>query len=257
MHSDNPNELKITLLQTNPTWLDVEANIRTAEALIEKHTGSHLYVLPEMWATGFSTREAHPAPEAYKWMTDLAKRRQIAIAGSLPIEEGGHTYNRFYFITPQSETHYDKRHLFSYGGETKHFSPGHERIITNYRGFRILLTTCYDLRFPVFLRNRNDYDLLLHVACWPDIRQNAYKILLAARAIENLCYVVSVNRTGKEVFTNYIGGSCIIGPDGSDLAMCKDKEEVSTETLSIEKLHVFRHRYPFLQDADNFSIHEG
>lgn len=250
----NDSTLRIVLLQTNPAWLDTEANIATAEDLITRHAGADLYVLPEMWATGFSTREAHPAPEAHEWMVETARSRGVAIVGSLPIEEGGKNYNRFYFVTPEAEYHYDKCHLFSYGGEDKHFSAGRKRVIVEWRGFRFLLAMCYDLRFPVFLRNRNDYDILLHVACWPDIRRSAYDTLLAARAIENLCYVVSVNRTGREVFTGYDGGSRIVGPEGNVLCSLGAEPDVAQTVLSLSALRAYRHRFPFLSDADDFSL---
>lgn len=242
------------MLQTSPAWLDVAANIETAEEFITSNPCADLYVLPEMWATGFSTREAHPAPEAHEWMQQTARRRCVAIAGSLPIEEEGKCYNRFFFVTPRAEYHYDKCHLFSYGGEDRHFTAGHRRVIATWRGFRFLLATCYDLRFPVFLRNREDYDVLLHVACWPALRRSAYDALLRARAIENLCYVVSVNRTGREKFTEYDGGSCVLSPDGEVQGILGSATGVTHSTLSLSALREYRRRFPFLRDADDFYL---
>lgn len=244
--------LKVALLQTAPTLHDEAGNIAAAERLIEAHPGAALYVLPEMWATGFDMREPKSALRAREWMRRVAHRLETAIAGSLPMEENGRLYNRFYFVTPEAEFSYDKWHLFAYSGETRHFQAGHQRVVVAYRGFRILLATCYDLRFPVFLRCRDDYDLILHVACWPYLRQTAYTALLTARAIENLCYVVSVNRTGREGFTRYAGGSCALAPDGTSLCQLGAEPATATVDLSLSKLQSFRHRFPFLHDADAF-----
>ncbi len=254
MDTSDLSPLKVTLLQTSPILHDEAGNISVAERLVCAHPGAALYVLPEMWATGFGMREPKSALRAHEWMRHTACRLGTAIAGSLPFEENGVFYNRFYFVTPEAEFSYDKWHLFAYGGETRHFRAGRQRVIVPYGGFRILLATCYDLRFPVFLRCCNDYDLILHVACWPYLRESAYDALLTARAIENQCYVVSVNRTGSEGFTHYNGGSCTLAPDGTALCRLGSEPAAATVELSLGKLQSYRHRFPFLRDADAFRL---
>ena len=168
-----------------------------------------------MFSTGFITLPNGIAEredcETLRWMVQKAKERNAAIAGSIAIESEGHFYNRLYFVKPDGKiTHYDKRHLFSYSGEDKSFTPGNKRVIVTFRGVRILLQICYDLRFPVFSRNKGDYDMMLYVASWPTSRVKQWLALLRARAIENQCYVAAVDRVGKDPSCEYCGGTLLL-----------------------------------------------
>lgn len=199
--------MKTCLLQTDICWNDAQANIRKVETLMEPHySDTRLFLLPEMWSTGFvmapDKQTEEGALATREWMKEKALRQGIHIGGSLPIPvenplHADHTYfvNRFTLFHPDgTETTYDKRHLFSYGGEPERYLPGHDRIVTDIDGVRTLLQICYDLRFPVFSRNRGDYDMLIYVANWPESRQRVWHTLLRARAIENQCYVVRRHR---------------------------------------------------------------
>ncbi|MBB3703123.1 nitrilase-related carbon-nitrogen hydrolase [Alloprevotella rava] len=248
--------MKIALIQLNSIWQDIKTNIQQAENFIQQTEKADLYILPEMWATGFCTADAKDASLALHWMERIAKESLCAIAGSLPIsKENGKFANRFYFVTPTCSSFYDKHHLFCIGGEDKEFEAGQERTIVHFGEFRFLLQICYDLRFPVFSRNANtDYDAIIYVACWPASRKLALDSLLIARAIENQCYVICVNRTGKEKTLRYDGGSCIISPEGKRLLDLGCSPNIQTTDISIEELNSFRQKYPFLQDADAFQL---
>ena len=249
--------MRITIFQQDILWDSPEENIKKADRAIG-NGGSDLYVLPEMFATGFLTDGTAPAMggEALAWMHRKAVAVKAAIAGSLAWEEDGKRYNRFIFVKPNGETAtYDKRHLFAYGGENKYYTAGEKRTIVEYGGFRILLQVCYDLRFPVFSRNRQDYDLVLYVANWPASRSEVWKNLLRARAIENQCYVVGVNRTGRDKLCAYSGESAIIDAYGRTLVECKaDTEGIATAEIEIEVLEAFRNKFPVWADADNFAL---
>lgn len=250
------NKIKVTLLQTDIVWADPEANLRAAEALLDEHRGADLYVLPEMFSTGFATQPegiAETRLTSLRWMQAQAQARRCALCGSVATEEGGRYYNRFYFVYPDgSETHYDKHHLFTYGGEHLHFEAGHERVVVTYRGVRILLQVCYDLRFPVFSRNRGDYDMAIYVASWPTVRLHAWTTLLHARAIENQCYVIGVDRTGNDPACSYSGGSEAIDPWGQTLVACqRDRVDAVTAEVDMDRLAEFRRQFPVLADADS------
>lgn len=219
-----------------------------------------LFVLPEMFSTGFCTKPEGVAEsadsETLHWMQRKAVERNCAVAGSVAVQENGKYYNRFYFVHPDgSVQHYDKKHLFTYGGEDKRFTAGTQRVVVNYRGVRILLEVCYDLRFPVWSRNLGDYDMILYVASWPTPRVDAWSALLRARAIENQCYVAGVNRMGTDPACEYSGGSAIIDPYGKTMAECpwSCESEVTAE-IDMEKLAAFREKFPVLNDADSFSL---
>lgn len=252
--------MKLTLLQTDIAWNDAEANIATAERLMDLAPGADLYVLPEMWATGFdpapTASTAAAAVRALDWMRHAAAYRRCAVAGSLAVEAEGQMRNRFYFVTPDDVRHYDKRHLFTYGGETAHYSPGRERVVVDWAGTRILLQVCYDLRFPVFARNRGDYDLLLYVANWPESRQAVWDTLVRARAIENQCYVAAVNRAGSDPACAYAGGTACIDAYGHTVAHAgtDGTEAVVTAETDLERLRRFRAKFPVLADADTFTV---
>ena len=172
------------------------------------------------------------------------------------MRDGDRCVNRFFFVKPDgSVTRYDKRHLFTYGGEKDRFSGGDERVVVAWRGFRFLLLVCYDLRFPVWMRNRNDYDAILLVANWPVVRQDAWKTLVKARAIENQCFVAGVNRVGSDPVCEYLGGSTLYNPFGEPLARCQDgKESIATGKLSMAMLEEYRSKFPVLEDADDFIL---
>lgn len=251
--------MKVTILQNDIYWSDISANTNHVDEIMDKAGRADLYVLPEMFSTGFCT---HPEGIADKngitleWMRKKAAEKEAAIAGSIAIEENGKFYNRFYFVYPDGKVVcYNKKHLFTYGGEDKRFTPGSERVIAEYKGVRILLQICYDLRFPVFSRNRNDYDVAIYVASWPTPRVEAWKALLKARAIENQCYVLAVNRVGSDPFCQYCGGSAVIDPYGKIVSACEDgKECFAVADIDMKELLAFREKFPVLGDADSFNL---
>lgn len=189
-------------------------------------------------------------------MKRKAAERNCAIAGSVAVCENGNYYNRFYFVHPDGAVqHYDKKHLFTFGGEHKRFTAGTERVVVNFRGVRILLEVCYDLRFPVWARNLGDYDMILYVASWPTPRVDAWSALLRARAIENQCYVAGVNRMGVDPACEYSGGSAIIDPYGKTIAECPwSRESAVSADIDMEALQTFRKKFPVLDDADPFTL---
>ena len=248
--------MKITILQQNIVWANPTANVRKADDAINQNPGADLYVLPEMFSTGFCTNPEGIAESAesntLQWMKDKAATTDAAIAGSVAVTEDGKYYNRFYFVKPDgSVTHYDKKHLFTYGGEHLRFTAGEERVVVEWKGVRILLEVCYDLRFPVWARNRGDYDMILYVASWPTPRVSAWSALLVARAIENQCYVAGVNRIGTDPACEYCGGSVIIDPYGKTLAACEMNQECEASAeVDMDKLNAFREKFPVLNDSD-------
>jgi predicted amidohydrolase len=250
--------MEITILQQNIVWSNPEANRKKADEAISRNPGSDLYVLPEMFSTGFCTQPEGIAEstdsETLAWMKRKAAETNAAIAGSVAVTKDGKYYNRFYFVKPDgSVAQYDKKHLFTYGGEHLQFTPGNERAIVEWKGVRILLEICYDLRFPVWARNRGDYDMILYVASWPTPRVAAWSALLVARAIENQCYVAGVNRVGTDPACEYCGGSVVIDPYGKALATCTMNEECeASATIDMEILNAFRQKFPVLNDADIF-----
>jgi predicted amidohydrolase len=247
--------MKTTILQRDIKWGDPKANIQRADEAISRNAGSDLYVLPEMFSTGFCTSPegiAERDDTTLQWMKSKACEIDAAIAGSIAVEEDGKYYNRFYFVKPDGEvTHYDKKHLFTYGGEHLRFTAGDERVVVEWRGVRILLEVCYDLRFPIWARNRGDYDMILYVASWPTPRVGAWSALLVARAIENQCYVAGINRVGNDPACEYCGGSVVIDPYGKCIAACAKGEECeATAEVDMESLRAFREKFPVLNDAD-------
>ena len=248
--------MKVTILQQDMVWEDVAENIRRADASIDSAPISDLYVLPEMFSTGFCTEPeglAEPLDgPAVTWMKAKAFAKDAAIAGSVAVAENGKYYNRFYFVTPDGTVrHYDKKHLFTYGGEHEYFTAGSERVVVQFKGVRILLEVCYDLRFPVWSRNHGDYDMILYVASWPTVRVGAWKALLVARAIENQCYVAGVNRVGADPYNAYSGGSMVIDPYGKTLAEPEDGvESVASAEIDMDVLEAFRKKFPVLDDSD-------
>ena len=190
-------------------------------------------------------------------MRRTAAIRQCAICGSLAaLAADGTLRNRFYFVKPDGEfDYYDKRHLFTYGGENKHYAPGERRVVVEYKGIRFLLLTCYDLRFPVWARNRGDYDAIIITANWPESRQHVWDALTKARAIENQCYVIAANRTGCDPNCHYTGGSVIIDAKGHTVTQAKGQAaQTITADIDIEALHTFRCKFPVLDDRDEYTI---
>ncbi len=248
--------MKITILQRDIVWASPEENVRRADETISRNPGADIYVLPEMFSTGFCTNpegiaESFDSP-TLQWMKQKSAEINAAIAGSVAVTSEGKYYNRFYFVKPDgSVSFYDKKHLFTYGGEHLRFTPGQERVVVEFRGVRILLEVCYDLRFPVWSRNRGDYDMILYVASWPTPRVSAWSALLVARAIENQCYVAGVNRVGEDPACKYCGSSVVIDPYGKVIASCEDGVECeATVEIDMNALEAFRKKFPVLNDAD-------
>lgn len=256
--------MKLLLLQTDIRWLAPDENRRRAVDIIDRSPGADLIVLPEMFTTGFAvTPEDAAEPDGattLEWMRTVAARRNAAVAGSVAVAENrdGDTkyFNRFFFVKPDGEvTIYNKRHLFSFGGEHERYTPGTERVVVEWRGWRILLQVCYDLRFPVFARNRGDYDMVLYVASWPTVRIHPWNTLLRARAIENVSYAVGVNRTGDDPLASYSGGTALIDFRGETVAAAApNSEEAVVCEADIEALRAFRAKFPALTDADRFEL---
>lgn len=249
--------LKIAGLNLDIKWKDRTANFEAVELGFQGFQAD-LFLLPEMFTTGFCMDAEEIADrnnEVLLWMKNFAETKNAAVAGSVSVEENGNYKNRFYFVQPDgTSTFYDKRHLFSFSGEDKIYSAGNKRVIVNYKGVRILLQVCYDLRFPVFSRNDDDYDLILYVANWPQKRIAAWEHLLKARALENLSYVFGLNRIGTDGNNLYYPeSSYFFFADGGEVSE-KDGNIVSAE-IDMDQLKKFRNHFKFLDDRDRFSIH--
>jgi omega-amidase len=255
--------MKIALIQSPLHWENPEANRNYFEEKINSISNSiDLVVLPEMFTTGFTMNPSKVAEtmrgETVVWLQSLAKSKNFAITGSLVIEENGKFYNRLLFVFPSGEMQqYDKRHLFTLAGEDKVYASGKEKLIIAYKGFKICPLICYDLRFPVFARNVEDYDLLFYVASWPEIRINAWDALLKARAIENMSYVVGVNRIGEDSNGyEYVGHSQAVDFLGNYILDPQESEGVFLVELDKELLLKTRQKLDFLSDKDIFEIKE-
>jgi omega-amidase len=253
--------LTVSLIQTATHWHDPHANRALFdEWFAQVPAGADLVVLPEMFATGFTMAAAEVAEPmsgaTVAWLRAAAARLGTTVCGSLVIAEGGRHFNRFLWATPAGElTAYDKRHRFRMAGEHQHYAAGDRRCVVALNGWRLLPLVCYDLRFPVWLRNRNDYDALLAVANWPAARQGAWNALLRARAIENLAYAAGVNIVGRDGNgVDYGGGSAVYDPEGRELIDAGNRKGVFTVTLDGEALTDYRQRFPAWQDADDFSL---
>jgi predicted amidohydrolase len=252
--------MKINLIQTDIAWGDPQANCAHLDKLLAGAEPAELYVLPEMFSTGFATLPnatvEHEPSAGLAWMQRKAAELHAAIAGSIALEVGEKCVNRFYFVRPDGTyEQYDKRHLFGYGGEGERFQAGQERVIVKYLGVRFLLAVCYDLRFPVWLRSRDDYDVMLLVASWPDVRRFAWDTLARARAIENACYVAAVNRVGTDPACTYNGGTAWIGPYGETLAEAADgRESVVSGEIDLARIAAYHTKFPVLSDADSFEL---
>lgn len=247
--------MKATLIQMDIKWADSAANQKAAEQAILNAPKSDIYILPEMWSTGFATHPENIAESDGKslaWMNKMSKELDAAVCGSIAVYENGHFYNRFYFVTPDNEPrHYDKRHLFTYGNEHHSYTSGDKRVIVTWRGVRFLLQICYDLRFPCFSRNKNDYDAIIYVASWYESQIHVWNTLLCARAIENQCYVIGVNRIGNDPTCKYNGCSKAYDAYGRIMVSCDDNcATTMTFDIDMEKLNSFRKKFPVLHDRD-------
>ena len=258
--------MKVTLLQRDVLWANPEGNAKANSAIMESCPGTDLFLLPEMFSTGFAISPEGIAEEldnegecfTLLWMKKEAVRLNCAVCGSVAVKEtDGRFFNRLYFVTPDMCFSYDKHHLFTYGGEKRSYSAGQERVVVFWRGVKILLQVCYDVRFPVFVRNsiaedgKPEYDAIIYVASWPAKRVPAWKKLLPARAIENQCYVLAVNRVGSDPACEYIGGTMVIDAMGNIVDSCPEAKETSISVeLDMEALNRFRGKFPVLEDAD-------
>jgi len=255
-----PQELKIALIQSPLVWENPEANRQAFSKKIESISNDvDLIVLPEMFTTGFTMDPQKINPlegvKTLEWMQNKVDKKNVALVGSIVFCEENKYYNRLYFVTPNTASYsYDKRHTFTLAGEDKVYKAGASRLIIDYKGFKICPLICYDLRFPVWARNNEDYDILLYVANWPKPRVNAWDALLKARAIENMAYSIGVNRIGKDISEyEYNGHSAVYDVLGEQLVF-SEKEEILYATLSKEHIETTRNKLKFLDDRDQFIL---
>ena len=263
------NNLRVSIVQGATRWHDPAGN-RTyyGDLIAPLHGITDLVVLPETFTSGFSNdaignAETMDGPTV-EWIREQARKLDAAVTGSVQLRTDQGVFNRMLFATPDGGlVHYDKRHLFSFAREHERYAAGRERVVVDWKGWNILLQVCYDLRFPVFSRNRYDversggldYDLLLYVANWPSARAYPWKTLLRARAIENLCYVVGVNRVGTDGNgLHYSGDSAVIEFLGHPVSEATDEEVVTTTTLQAAELAAHRQRFPAMFDGDAFRL---
>jgi omega-amidase len=261
------SDLTVSLIQANLHWEDVAANLAMFDEKINSiQERTEVIILPEMFSTGFSMQSERLAQtmdgSAVQWMKQKSKEKNVIITGSLIIEEGGEYYNRLIWMLPNGTFGiYNKRHLFGFAGEEDHYKAGDKRLIAQVKGWKLNLSICYDLRFPVWARNsllengEPAYDVLVNVANWPERRNTPWRALLQARAIENQCYVIGVNRVGNDGNDIYHSGdSSIIDPIGEIIYHKAHDEDVFTYTLSKNHLNELRAKFPFMKDADRFII---
>lgn len=255
------DQLKVALVQFDIIWESVAENCWKIEQLVSDYKSEiDILVLPETFNTGFSLNPEKVSEsikgDTLEWMRYLASRRNFVVCGSIFIYENGKYYNRFFWVEPEGKTYiYNKRHLFSLGGEDKSFTPGDSQTIIEYSGWRIFPQICYDLRFPVWSRNVQSYDLMINVANWPSARTEVWKTLAKARAIENQCYVVAVNRIGVDgMGIEYAGDSQVIDPKGTKIFKAENREIIESVNLDYHQLYSFRKKFDTLKDGDVFNI---
>lgn len=257
--------MKIALCNIPIHWEQFDENLILSETVLKSvfnnNSGVELLLLPEFFTYGFSVDNKHAESingNSLKWLKYSSSFYGSAIYASVPVKDGLNFYNRGYFVRPDGTCEvYDKRHLFSYGGEDKIFTPGSRRVIVNYHGWKILLQICYDLRFPVWSRNVNlEYDLIINIASWPSKRANVINPLVRSRAIENQSFYAFLNRSGSDPYSDYNGESLIIKPDGSSLESIQEnnKDYYSIYSLNIDELLSYRSKFQFWRDSDNFKI---
>jgi omega-amidase len=255
--------MKISVIQPDIAWENKYLNYQNLSGQIEPlYNKTDLVILPEMFNTGFSMNTDQfsepPQGETFRWMMSIAINGNFGICGSYMVRENDNVFNRWVFVSPNRDSwYYDKRHLFGMGDENKYFTAGKSRLVFTFRGVRISPYICYDLRFPVWSRNQNDYDLAVYSANWPEVRINVWNTLLKARAIENQCFVAGSNRIGIDgKGIKYCGETVIVGPRGEVIASAGTGSGVSVSAeISIDELNEFRMKFPVGKDADNFTIH--
>ena len=261
MSASSADLLEVALIQADLRWQDAEANRVHLAELMDRQPGCDLYVLPETFSTGFLgdaglEAESMDGPSV-NWLRDQARMRNAAVCGSLVIaDKRGERHNRFVFMPPEgTASFYDKRHRFSFGGEDQRYAAGERPVVVEYRGWRIDLQICYDLRFPVWCRNDRDFDIQIFVANWPAARVEAWRCLLRARAIENQSIVLGVNRVGKDGNgIAYPGCSSAWDAAGNRLVELGPAESVARVSMDRGRLRQFRDQFPFLADADPFML---
>ena len=254
--------LKITILQSAIIWQDNNQNLHQFSEKIKKiESETDIIILPEMFTTGFSMEPQKNAEKmngkTIQWMQNISKQKNCAIAGSVIIQEEDKYYNRFLFVHPSGKINqYNKRHLFTLAGEDKIYTSGSEKVIIDFKGWKICPLICYDLRFPVWARNIENYDILLYVANWPKPRINAWDSLLTARSIENMCYTIGVNRVGLDANNyEYPGHSAVYDVLGKKLTReNSNKETIEMITLSKSHIEINRRHLGFLNDRDSFNL---
>lgn len=247
---------RIAIVQRDIVWQDVDANLCALERMLQ-NVEADVVVLSEMFQTGFVTEPRSVADDGrtLRWMQDVAQRYNFAVVGSVVVREGECYYNRLYFVKPTGEVeYYDKHHLFSVGGEDRHFTAGDRRKVVEWRGVRYLLEVCYDLRFPVWSRQRGDYDAIIYSALWPKARREVWRTLLRARAMENQAYVFGVNRIGAEPTLEYAGDSMAVDYRGDIMADCAGEAMVAIVEIDLEAQSAFKARFDVSRDADNFEF---
>ena len=267
------SSLRLSLIQSSLFWEDKGANLdKLAQIIRDIAAPTEIIILPEMFSTGFSMQPAKLAETmdgpTVDWMRRLSIEKKSIITGSIIIEENGNYYNRLIWMLPNGTLgYYDKRHLFAFAGEDQLYTPGNKRLIASVKGWKINLQICYDLRFPVWARQQSvthsaseedlntEYDILLYVANWPEKRSHAWKTLLTARAIENQCFTIGVNRVGLDGNNiAHSGDSMVVGPLGEILYHCAYEEDVFHIQLQKEEIKNTRTKFPFWKDADDFKI---
>ncbi len=257
--------LSVTMIQTHLYWENKSTNLAMLEEKIcNVQNRGQLVILPEMFSTGFSMKPSKLAENmeghTVQWMKRLAAQEKIILTGTVMIEEAGNFYNRLLWVMPNGKIGiYDKRHLFAFAGENNFYTAGNKRLITSVNGWRFNVQICYDLRFPVWARQASkgepEYDILLYLANWPERRSHAWKTLLIARAIENQCFIIGVNRVGIDGNgIEHSGDSMLVDPLGEVLYTCAHTEAIYTHLLDKAKLEEIRAKFPFWKDADHFTI---
>ncbi|MCU0472459.1 MAG: amidohydrolase [Bacteroidales bacterium] len=253
--------MKISVIQPDTIWEDKVHNLEKIEQMMSELKDTDVVILPEMFNTGFSMNPEHlyesPGSVTFDWMIHISEKKNFGICGSYIVRDNNRYFNRWIFVTPENKfLKYDKRHLFRMSNEEESFTPGKKRLTFRFRDIRICANICYDLRFPVWSRNKNDYDLLINSANWPLSRKDVWITLLKARAIENQCFVAAANRVGTDgAGIKYCGNSMIIDPKGVIIASANQSEECSISgEISMSELSAFRTKFPVWKDADNFTI---
>lgn len=255
-------KLKISIIQSDIYWENVDMNLsRFSELMKKMDDDTDVVILPEMFSTGFTMNAKKYAEDfngkTFRWMKDCTARFNFSLAGSFIFSEGEGIFNRFVWMNPGGDFHlYDKRHLFRMGGETEHYVQGRSKLVIEFNNWKICPLICYDLRFPVWSRNSEGYDLLIYVANWPASRSFAWNTLLRARAIENQSYVAAANRIGKDgEGVKYSGESMILDPKGFPVhKVIKGKQVVISEVIDLQELKIFRKKFPVAEDADTYKI---